>query len=94
MATKQQLLDFLVEIEPSNTTVSRCSSANLTLRDKLAAHETFKKVHVGTFLSGAYIRKTEIRPTTSGGELQRPDVDIMVETSHKSSDEPWEVTLA
>lgn len=91
MATKQQFLDFLTEIEPSNSTVERCSSAHSTLRDKLAAHETFKKVHLGTFLSGSYVRKTAIRPTTAGGELQRPDVDIIVETSHTSADDPTTV---
>jgi hypothetical protein len=91
MTTKQQFLDFLAEIEPSDTTVSCCSSAHSTLRDKLASHETFKKVHIGTFLSGSYVRKTAIRPTTAGGELQRPDVDIIAETSHKSTDQPKDV---
>lgn len=58
MATKQQFKDFLYEIEPSNTTVSRCSTAHNNLRTKLANHETFKEVHIGTFLSGSYKRDT------------------------------------
>ncbi|WP_220808045.1 SMODS domain-containing nucleotidyltransferase [Noviherbaspirillum aridicola] len=88
MATKQQFLDFLYEIEPSTSTVSACSSAHTNLRDKLSAHETFKEVHVSTFLSGSYVRKTAIRPQTRDGELRRPDVDIIVITSHTTADSP------
>lgn len=91
MATKQQFIDFLTEIEPSDTTVERCSSAHWTLRDKLASHDAFKKLHVGTFLSGSYRRKTAVRPRLINGELQRPDVDIIVETSHMRTDEPTDV---
>lgn len=91
MATKQQFLDLLSEIEPSPSTVSACSSAHSTLRDRLASHETFKNVHVDTFLSGSYVRDTAIRPKSRQGELQRPDVDIIVVTSHTTSDVPSDV---
>lgn len=88
MATKQQFLDFLSEIEPSTSTVTTCSSAHSTLRDRLANHETFKEVHINTFLSGSYVRDTAIRPQSRDGTLLRPDVDIIVVTSHATSDDP------
>ena len=91
MATKQQFKDFLYEIEPSNTTVSRCSTAHNNLRSKLANHETFKEVHIETFLSGSYKRDTAIRPRKKGVDLHRPDVDIIVETNHSETDSPSDI---
>ena len=88
MTTQQQFLDMLAEIEPSDSTVSACSSAHETLRQGLADHEKFGDVHVETFLSGSYKRKTAIRPTSVGGDLQRPDVDIIAVTDHTKDDEP------
>lgn len=49
MATQQQFIDFLSEIEPSPTTKSVCSSAHSTLRGKLEQHETYKDIHVNTY---------------------------------------------
>lgn len=91
MATKQQFVDFLTEIEPKQSTVDSCSSAHTTLRDKLKNHETFKSVHSNTFLSGSYTRNTAIRPKTVAGQVSRPDVDIIVVTLHTRNDEPSEV---
>lgn len=91
MITKQQFLDLLYEIEPSSSTVSACSSAHNTIRYKLANHAAFKNVHVNTFLSGSYCRRTAIRPQTRDGELRRPDVDIIVTTSHSAADLPSDV---
>lgn len=91
MTTQKQFLDLLSDIEPSSTTVAKCSSAHTTLRQKLKDDETFGEVHIGTFLSGSYKRDTAIRPQLLGGELQRPDVDIIVETSHTEDDEPRDV---
>lgn len=88
MTTQQQFLDMLADIEPSPSTVAACSSAHNTLRDALAEHEEFGDVHVETFLSGSYKRDTAIRPTTVGGVLQRPDVDIIAVTDHTEDDEP------
>ncbi|MGM3411558.1 SMODS domain-containing nucleotidyltransferase [Ralstonia holmesii] len=88
MTTQQQFLDMLKDIEPSSSTVAACSSAHNTLRTALAEHEEFGDVHVETFLSGSYKRDTAIRPTTVGGELQRPDVDIIAVTDHTEDDEP------
>jgi len=88
MATKQQFIDFLTEIEPKQSTVDSCSSAHTTLRDKLKNHESFKSVHSDTFLSGSYKRDTAIRPKTVDGKVSRPDVDIIVVTLHTRNDEP------
>lgn len=91
MTTQQQFLDLLSDIEPAPTTVAKCSSAHNTLREGLRNHEEFGEVHVDTFLSGSYKRDTAIRPTIVGGVTQRPDVDIIVETSHTEDDEPSDV---
>ncbi|MBL8355324.1 MAG: nucleotidyltransferase [Delftia acidovorans] len=91
MATQQQFLDFLSEIEPSQTTKSVCSSAHSTLREKLENHETYKNIHLNTYLSGSYARKTALRPQRKGGEVRRPDVDIIVVTNHTTSDLPSDV---
>lgn len=91
MATKQQFLDFLADIEPSPTTKSTCASAHNTLRAALAEHEEFSEVHVETFLSGSYKRDTAIRPQSIDGVLQRPDVDIIAVTNHTEEDEPQTV---
>jgi hypothetical protein len=91
MTTQQQFIDMLKDIEPSASTVAACSSAHNTLRTSLAEHEDFGDVHVSTFLSGSYKRDTAIRPTTVGGELQRPDVDIIAVTNHTEDDEPQDV---
>jgi len=91
MTTQQQFLDFLHEIEPSDSTVAACSSAHKNLRAGLRDDENFGEVHVDTFLSGSYKRYTAIRPQKIDGVLQRPDVDIMVETSHTEDDLPKDV---
>lgn len=91
MATQTQFRDFLQDIEPSPTTKSNASTAHTNLRAFLRGHETFKKVHVDTFLSGSYKRDTAIRPRTKNGEEERPDVDIIVVTNHTLFDDPKEV---
>ena len=91
MATQQQFIDFLSEIEPSPTTKSVCSSAHSTLRDRLERHETYKHVHVNTYLSGSYARNTALRPRQSNGTVRRPDVDIIVVTNHTQYDLPSNV---
>jgi hypothetical protein len=91
MATQTQFRNFLQDIEPSPTTKSNASTAHTNLRAFLRGHETFKTVHVGTFLSGSYKRDTAIRPRTKNGEEERPDVDIIVVTNHTLYDDPEEV---
>ena len=83
--------ELLRDIEPSPTTKNNASSAHMGLREFLKNEENFKKYHVNTFLSGSYKRDTAIRPIKKGDETERPDVDIIVETTHTREDAPEEV---
>lgn len=94
MATKQQFLDLLTEIEPSTSTKNSCSSAHNRVREALRVDAGFEKFHVDTFLSGSYKRDTAIRPRKIDGALQRPDVDIIVITNHTVHDKPADVIAA
>ncbi|MHA7685895.1 SMODS domain-containing nucleotidyltransferase [Cupriavidus sp. PET2-C1] len=91
VATQQQFIDFLSEIEPSPTTKSVCISAHSNLRAKLEKHETYKDIHVNTYLSGSYARNTALRPRQTDGTVRRPDVDIIVVTNHAHYDLPSDV---
>lgn len=91
MATQQQFIDFLSEIEPSDTTKNACGGAHRALRAKLAEHPTYKEIHQDTYLSGSYARNTALRPRISDGTLRRPDVDIIVITNHTQYDRPTDV---
>lgn len=83
--------DFLKDIEPSPSTKSDASSAHTALRDFLKDDEDFKEYHEDTFLSGSYKRDTAIRPQKREDETERPDVDIIVETTHTREDAPEDV---
>lgn len=91
MATQQQFLEFLSEIEPSDSTKAVCGSAHRSLRSKLAEHPTYRSIHKDTYLSGSYARDTALRPRVSDGTLRRPDVDIIVVTNHTQHDQPSDV---
>lgn len=91
MATQSQFLDLLGDIEPSATTKSNASQSHSALCHFLRTHQVFKDVHIDTFLSGSYKRDTAIRPRTKDGEVARPDVDIIVVTTHLLSDKPSDV---
>jgi len=91
VATQQQFIEFLSEIEPSPSTTQVCSAAHRTLRGKLAAHPTYKAIHRETYLSGSYARDTALRPRVSDGTLRRPDVDIIVVANHTQYDQPSDV---
>jgi hypothetical protein len=91
MATQQQFMDFLSDIEPSKTTKENASNAHAAARDHLASHDEFKKYHINTFLSGSYKRDTAIRPRVRDGQEDRADVDVIVVTNHKKTDKPEEV---
>lgn len=88
MATQQQFIDMLKDIEPAPSTVDACSSAHRSLRAALEDDETFSKLLVTSFLSGSYRRDTAIRPALIAGVLQRPDVDVIVVTNHTKNDSP------
>ena len=88
MAKQRDFNNFLSEIEPSSTTVAYISSLQSTLRDYLKNHDTYKKIHVDTFLSGSYAKHTSIRPTSKG---KKRDVDIIVVTSYEMTDDSKKV---
>lgn len=94
MATQQQFLDLLRDIEPSQSTVAACSGAHTTLRDRLASHETYQDIHVDTYLSGSYARDTALRPRTIDGKAKRPDIDIILVTNQSQNDAPADVVRA
>ena len=82
MAKQKDFNTFLSNIEPSNSTVSYISSVQTNLRDYLASHQIYKKIHTQTFLSGSYAKHTSIRPKLYDGKR---DVDIVVETSYNTT---------
>ena len=86
-----RFIEFLSDIEPSATTTSNASSAHKELRDFLKNDDDFKTYHQKTFLSGSYRRDTAIRPQKREDETERPDVDIIVETTHTREDTPGDV---
>lgn len=91
MSIQTQFLEFLKDIEPSPTTKQISSNAHTSLRDYLKKHEDFSKYHMNTFLSGSYKRDTAIRPRRINGELEKHDIDIIVQTNHTLADAPIEV---
>lgn len=80
--------EFLQDIEPSVTTKRNASSAHTELRDFLKNDDDFEDYHEKTLLSGSYRRDTAIRPLTKNGQTERPDVDIIVQTTHTLQDNP------
>lgn len=79
MAKQKHFDNFLCNIEPSKTTKEYISSIQNNLRSYLKCHETYKDVHIDTFLSGSYAKHTSIRPVV--GDNKR-DVDIIVVTNY------------
>ena len=88
MALQKDFDSFLTNIEPSNSTIEYISSVHYNLRDYLAKHPTYKKVHIQTFLSGSYAKKTSIRPKLYDGKR---DLDIIVETLYSTDQNSMEV---
>lgn len=88
MPIQKDFNSFLTNIEPSNSTIEYISSVQNNLRNYLANHPTYKQVHVQTFLSGSYAKKTSIRPKLYDGKR---DVDIIVETSYNTNHNSIEV---
>ena len=82
---------FLKDIEPSPTTKTHASAAHNELREFLRTDSDFMVFHEKTFLSGSYKRDTAIRPIKKNGDIDRPDIDIIVQTNHTLKDDPKEV---
>lgn len=91
MLPNARFKELLADIEPSITTKSNSSSAHTSVRKHLRNHESFKDRWTGDFLAGSYSRDTAIRPKKTEDGYERPDVDIIMETSFSSTDSPEEV---
>lgn len=91
MTSNARFLEFLRDIEPSTTTKTNASKAHTRLRTLLQTDVGFRDLHRHTFLSGSYKRDTAIRPRIKAGAADRPDVDIIVVTTHSFSDNPESV---
>ena len=94
MTPNARFTELLSDIEPSSTTKTNASISHTKLRTTLRADKVFGSMHRHTFLSGSYKRDTAIRPRVKNGNAQRPDVDIIVVTTHSLSDDPEEVVDA
>ena len=79
---------FLKDINPSKTTIDEASRLQRNLRVHLASSEKYRDVHIDTYLSGSYAKKTFIRPKKDSSCC---DIDIVVETNHTIDDSPYEV---
>lgn len=88
MAKQSDFDKFLSNIEPSTSTVSYISSVQNNLRDYLRNHSSYVEVYIDSFLSGSYAKHTSIRPAKND---KKRDVDIIIVTSHCSSDDSSDV---
>lgn len=91
MVPNKRFKELLSDIEPSRTTKSDSSDAHIKVRKHLRSHETFKDRWVSDFLAGSYSRDTAIRPKKTDDGYERPDIDIVVETSFDTVDDPDDV---
>jgi len=91
MVPNARFNELLNDIEPSATTTANASTAHNGLRSHLRQHKTFKAKWSNDFLAGSYSRDTALRPRTTEDGLERPDVDIIVETTYVPSDKPENV---
>jgi hypothetical protein len=83
-----RFIDLLQDIEPSPTTKSHASTAHTKMREHLRTQSDFKDLYMGSFLSGSSARGTALRPRTSAGQVERPDIDIIVVTDFSIDDDP------
>lgn len=91
MVPNARFTEFLADIEPSSTSKSNSSTAHDNLRYFLQTHDTFSYLRLDDFLAGSYARDTAIRAKTVAGEIDRADIDIIVETNYTEADRPEDV---
>ncbi|QWT22088.1 hypothetical protein KPL74_08785 [Bacillus sp. NP157] len=91
MLPNSRFTSLLADIEPSSTTKGHASAAHTAVRSHLRSHAQFKDRWEGDFLAGSYSRDTAIRPRHTADGHDRPDVDIIIETSFSTSDAPDDV---
>lgn len=94
MTPNARFLAFLKDIEPSPTTKSNASTAHTRLRSILETDPGLGLLHRHTFLSGSYKRDTAIRPRVKNGDAERPDIDVIVVTTHNTYHDPVAVVDA
>ena len=78
MTPNSRFLEFLHDIEPSNTTKSNSVGAHSDVRDALWSDRQFGPRAKRIILGGSYKRGTAIRPRRKNGSLDRPDIDLYV----------------
>ena len=91
MVPQTRFTELLADIEPSPTTKTNASGAHNAVRNHLRTHEAFQDRWEGDFLAGSYARNTAIRPKQTADGHERADVDIIVETSFSTTDDPEDV---
>lgn len=91
MVPNARFKELLADIEPSTTTKTASSAAHTSVRTHLRSHPDFKERWVDDFLAGSYSRDTAIRPKKTEDGYERPDVDIIMETSFSTYDDPDDV---
>ena len=85
MANSADFKSFLKDINPNETTIKEASRLHRNLRDHLKESDAFAGVCLDTYLSGSYAKHTFIRPKTNSAAC---DIDIVVETSFSTADDP------
>lgn len=91
MVPNARFTEFLKDIEPSATSKSNSATAHDNLRYFLQTHDTFSYLWLDDFLAGSYARDTAIRAQSVAGEVDRADIDIIVETNYTEADRPEDV---
>lgn len=91
MVPNARFKELLADIEPASTTKAAASTAHTAVRKHLRVHPDFRERWEGDFLAGSYSRDTAIRPKKTPEGLERPDVDIIMETCFSTSDHPDDV---
>lgn len=91
MVPNARFKELLADIEPAPTTKTAASTAHTAVRKHLRGHPDFKDRWVGDSLAGSYSRDTAIRPKKTEDGVERPDVDIIMETSFTTADHPDDV---
>jgi hypothetical protein len=91
MLPNSRFTSLLADIEPSTTTKGHASAAHTAVRNHLRLHSQFRSRWAGDFLAGSYSRDTAIRPRRTADGHDRPDVDIIMETSFSTTDAPVDV---
>ena len=73
-----RFIEFLHDINPSNTTIQKSQTAHEEIRYAIANDPEFKVQVKSTFLGGSYKRDTAIRPAKKDGKEKRPDIDSYI----------------